>query len=391
MVEGARSFPIVNPSGNLKFRDVVSDACLHGFKEAISALRDEVQTKVAIDIDPGDLSAYKHNLSTEKTICVDVKTLVDYQINKWGSEAKFAYPPEIINKELQGLIGKVDLLIAGPPCEGHSSLNNRTRGEDPRNLLYLDVIALAIALRAKAMIIENVPDIVRDKRQIVETAKSLIEKEGYSTDSGILAMDELGLAQTRRRLFLAGSKMGLVPFSEIVNVFGGREASDIAWAIEDLIDRQDDAMDVPSTLSSENERRIAWLFENDAYDLPNHMRPLCHKEGHTYPAVYGRMRWDAPAGTISCGFLSPGRGRYTHPLRQRTITPREAARLQGFPDWYTFLSGNGKATTRTYLAKWIGDAVPPILGYTAAFTVIPGFLPNNNILLEGVYIDGSGT
>ena len=118
-LRGARSFPDRSPSRELKIVDVFSGCggLALGVKEAISASGMKVQTKVAIDIDPGALSAYKHNLSPEKTICVDVKTLVDYQINKWGSEAKFAYPPEIINKELQGLIGKVDLLIAGPPCK----------------------------------------------------------------------------------------------------------------------------------------------------------------------------------------------------------------------------------------------------------------------------------
>jgi DNA (cytosine-5)-methyltransferase 1 len=295
-------------------------------------------------------------------------------VSDWNGEAKFTYRPEITHQFLRNFVDKIDLLIAGPPCEGHSNLNNMTRREDPRNLLYIDTVALAVALNVKSLIIENVPDIIHDKRKILRTAISLLEKEGFSTNFDILAADKLGLAQRRKRSFLVGSKIESIPISKISVVFGKREPSNVAWAIEDLIDKKEDFMDEPSKLSRENELRIAWLFQTDAYDLPNHMRPLCHREGHSYPSVYGRMRWDAPAGTISCGFLSPGRGRYIHPTRQRTMTPREAARLQGFPDWFVFKSNNGQTPSRMNLAKWIGDAVPPILGYSIAFSVVPALI-----------------
>ena len=119
-------------------------------------------------------------------------------------------------------------------------------------------------------------------------------------------------------------------------------------------------MDSVGTLSQENETRINWLFENEEYDLPPEQRPACHRNGHTYPSVYGRMRWDEPAQTITTGFLCPGRGRYVHPSNRRTVTPREAARIQGFPDSYEFCPPSLTAS-RTLLGKVIGDAVPPPL------------------------------
>ena len=74
-------------------------------------------------------------------------------------------------------------------------------------------------------------------------------------------------------------------------------------------------------LSDANRRRIDWLFDNDAHDLPLSERPDCHRDGTTYNAVYGRLYPDRPAPTITTGFLTPGRGRYIHPTRRRVLTP----------------------------------------------------------------------
>ena len=113
------------------------------------------------------------------------------------------------------------------------------------------------------------------------------------------------------------------------------------------------------------------LVENDEYDLPNHLRPDCHKNGHTYPAVYGRMRWDQPSHTITAGFTSNGQGRFTHPdaFPGRTITPHEAARIQTFPDWFDFATSK-----RGTLKKAIGNAVPPLLAMYVAEVALNGCL-----------------
>jgi DNA (cytosine-5)-methyltransferase 1 len=144
----------------------------------------------------------------------------------------------------------------------------------------------------------------------------------------------------------------------------------VAWAIEDLVNRPlTDPLDEVAELSPENAERVAWLFANDEYDMPLRLRPDCHKEGTSYGAVYGRMRWDKPAPTLTTGFLTPGRGRFIHPKRPRTLTPREAARIQGFPDWFEFVP-NGEAPAKRDLGKWIGNAVPTILGYAAGLSAL---------------------
>ena len=82
------------------------------------------------------------------------------------------------------------------------------------------------------------------------------------------------------------------------------------------------------------------------------------------------MRWDKPAPTITGGFQTPGRGRFIHPKRRRVLTPHEAARVQGFPDLFDFVSPLGDRLSRSYLSKWIGDAVPSILGTAAVVSAL---------------------
>jgi len=322
----------------------------------------------AADVDKAALSVYRSNWPSASAFNGSVRHLVDSHVTGAGSTAKFSYLPELVETALAALIGKVEILVAGPPCQGHSSLNNVTRGEDPRNELYLQVPAIAIALGANKVIIENVPGVVRSKSNVVDTTASLLENSGYSVKTGVLRADAFGWPQTRKRFFLVADR-DQEPLDLISVQRDAQEtnaAQGLMWAISNLPegDLADLLMDTPASLSEENLRRAKLMFERGLYDLPLNERPDCHKDGTTYTASYGRMRADKPAPTITTGFLSPGRGRFLHPHLPRTLTPREAARVQGFPDWYDF---NPTGTSnRANLAKWIGDAVPPILGYVAA-------------------------
>ena len=84
------------------------------------------------------------------------------------------------------------------------------------------------------------------------------------------------------------------------------------------------------------------------------------------------MHRDQPAPTITGGFLTPGRGRFIHPTQRRVLTPREAARVQGFPDWFNFSTKSAEPPSRTELGRWIGNAVPSVLGFVATLSALGG-------------------
>ena len=142
-------------------------------------------------------------------------------------------------------------------------------------------------------------------------------------------------------------------------------------AIGDLVNKTSShLMDIPSALSHENKERINFLFENELYDLPDSERPPCHKnKEHSYFNVYSRMYPDQPSHTITTGFQSPGRGRFVHPTLRRGLTPREGARLQGFPDYFKWATPLCRISKQS-ITRLIGDAVPPNLGEVATLIAL---------------------
>ena len=265
-------------------------------------------------------------------------------------------------------VGKIDILVAGPPCQGHSNLNNHTRRDDPRNLLYLRAVRCAEILKPDTLIIENVPGVLYDTHGVLQTADEYLPTIGYSVSYGVVKMWKIGVAQTRQRMLLVASRvMNNVDLRKIVEQ-ASLPARTMQWVIGDLVDKYDEQSVFNSSAlhSPTNQARIHYLFEHDLYELPNEQRPDCHRlKPHTYPAVYGRMHWDRPAPTITGGFACCGRGRFVHPLYERTLTPHEAARVQYFPDFFDF-----GGMTRMGLVRAIGNAVPARAGYVVALPLL---------------------
>jgi DNA (cytosine-5)-methyltransferase 1 len=349
-----------------------------GATQAAIATGRLLESVAAIDVDEEGLKVHSANFGTKHLLHANASSLVDWHVSGEGKKARFAYEPEIVDPALAGEVGKIDLFLAGPPCQGHSNLNNRTRREDPRNVLYITAVALGVGLRARAIVMENVPDVVNDKSDVVETARALLDSAGYKwIDSGVLAADHLGGAQTRKRYFLVATlddAPGAADIKQIALCLK-QPPQPLSWAISDLLEIQNEGpqariMDTVPAMSAENAIRIKHLFDNNLHILPDAVRPDSHKNGHTYPSVYGRLWWDKPAGTVTTGFLTPGRGRHIHPLKPRVITPREAARIQSFPDTFNFVVNPEVPPSRAALQKWIGDAVPPLLGYAATLPLM---------------------
>ena len=334
-----------------------------------------------VDSDADAVATFTANHEVRVPIRRSVTSLIDYRVRGQGKRARFAYEPEVMTKDV-ATAGRIELLTAGPPCQGHSNLNNHSRRSDLRNHLMLAVPAFTVALRIPMVVIENVPTVMNDTTSAIVTARALLESEGYRVEEGILAAHDMGWPQTRRRYFMVASRVSdPLPLNVVAETLRDTASKGrgrpVSWLLR-CVNRSRKrvggahALDAPTVHSDQNQVRIDWLFDHNAYDLPDSRRPECHREGTTYGAVYGRMRPDRPAPTITTGFTSPGRGRFVHPTERRTVTPREAAAIQGFPLTYRFVTKAGGIPSRTKLAKWIGDAVPMPLGYAAALSALRG-------------------
>ena len=342
----------------------------YGVREAIRACGLNAENVLAVDIDSVAGEVYRRNFDPTYFSTQNSWTSVTKSYSTRGSVAKFSIRPKLITEELCGIEDGVDILLGSPPCGGHSNSNNLTRRNDPRNKYYIVMPAMAVALGAKAVVVENVPGVRHDSLNVLDTAKGLFESSGYHIDEALVDSISLGLPQTRKRHILIASKVRRPSLGTVIDVLK-RPQRNLRWGIGDLVDVDSrEPLDKEAELSQVNKDRIKYLFDNDEYDLPDHQRPDSHKNGHTYPSIYGRLRWDRPAGTITTGFNTPGRGRYVHPERQRTITPHEAARIQGFPDTFEFRLINGETPSRSNLANMIGDAVPPQMGYVAGVAAL---------------------
>jgi DNA (cytosine-5)-methyltransferase 1 len=370
---GETAEPVEPIGGSLRTVDLYCGpgGLANGVRQLCNELGTRVVSEFIADQDEEATIVHAANHHGHLRSSTSIRKLIDYNIAHGASGARFIYQPELLDEELARAVAGVDLVLAGPPCQGHSNLNNSTRRSDPRNSLYLTVPAFAVAVKAKMCIVENVPAVLNDHDNVVETARDLFESEGYHVTMCVLSAAELGWPQTRKRHFLVARRdVPPVPLHKVASILKDQPRS-LWWAIGDLEDDPgDDLLGQVTELSAENKARVDWLFDNDKHELDLNERPKSHRGGTTYTAVYGRLKKDDPAPTITTGFMSPGRGRFTHPTRRRALTAREAARLQGFPDSYVFVPEPARPPSRKLLSKWIGDAVPMPLGYAAALSVL---------------------
>lgn len=229
----------------------------------------------------------------------------------------------------------------------------------------------AEVLRPSFVLIENVPSVRHDISDVVGTTRAQLEKRRYAVAEAAISVYSLGVAQRRKRHVMLGSRIAAVDPEAVLAELAGREPDttrNVEWAIRDLLKiRARSSFDTPPRASEENLRRMKYLIKNRKYDLPNEERPACHRNEHSYTSMYGRLRWTLPAQTITSGFGSIGQGRYMHPSRARALTPHEAARLQGFPDYFDFSA----VQKRAELATMIGNAVPPALAREIVLFLLP--------------------
>jgi len=266
--------------------------------------------------------------------------------------------------------GTVTLLAGCAPCQPFSTYSQRAiQNSRPRNRrgrkddwkLVERFGELIKEVQPDLVTMENVAPLIRAPVY----QRFLDSLEGYWVDAQVVDCQSIGLPQTRKRLVLVASKLGPIKIPQFD--CGLRS---VRSAIGDLPPLQagghdpDDRLHRASALSEINLKRIRASVPGGTWrDWPENLKAMCHTRdtGVTYPSVYGRMKWDEPAPTITTQCFGYGNGRFGHPEQDRAISLREAAMLQGFPRSYSFLREDESVSFAT-LGRLIGNAVPVTLG-----------------------------
>jgi len=304
----------------------------------------------AADIEPSAVATYQKNFE-RGAIEADASKLTAQQLL------------DIVGVEP----GELDLMSGGPPCQGFSK---QRRGahllEDERNFLIRDYVKLVADVRPKAFILENVAVFGQKRGRVYLEELSAALHDEYYFHPHFYNSANFGIAQTRERFVLVGIRR------DLKGRFDAPKPTVQVWrtvkeAIENLPPPPADCSEHPdypnhmtTRISEMNRLRFSFVPQGGGWkDIPWEHRLNCHKvtdpKAGGWPDVYGRLCWDKQCPTITGGFDSFTRGRYGHPEQNRALTPREAARLQGFPDCFVFV-GN-----RHQVRHQIGNAVPPPL------------------------------
>ena len=183
---------------------------------------------LAVDFEQAPVNVFKSNFPKAH---VQVATVESYFDGTLGAESTTT------ERSVIQRVGKVDLLIGGPPCQGHSNLNNHTRRDDPKNRLYLRMARAAEVLRPRVMVIENVPAVVHDSQHVVARTRRHLEEAGYQVAATRVELVQLGIPQTRRRHILLAVRADALAADvsvEDILEFAPQPTHDLRWAIGDL-------------------------------------------------------------------------------------------------------------------------------------------------------------
>lgn len=298
-------------------------------------------------------------------------------------------------------VKSIDMIVGGPPCQGFSSLrpNRQSNINDPRNELYRYFIEYVRYFQPSVFLMENVVGLVSESNgQLLGEIMNGFRKLGYAVDWRLINAANFGVPQKRERVILAGVKRSSKRTPEIrfpqpthffdgrvigtrlkshciVNTTQGEPALTVTCAISDLPplqagERKNFYRAAPQTAYQRARRhgasKIVTLHQaaNHNEKMLRVMRLAGASKGELpsgivlsgFSSCYSRMAADEPATTITVKFTSPASSKCIHPHQDRAITPREAARLQGFDDVFQFCG------SKTDIACQLGNAVPPLLG-----------------------------
>ena len=261
--------------------------------------------------------------------------------------------------------GKLDLFAGGPPCQGFSKQKRGAHLGDERNELVLEFARLVHETAPRFFLMENVDQLGKKRgRDFVERVQE--ELGGYDLYPHFYNSADYGLAQTRVRFVVVGKSKKVKSAYRVPGPTVARWTT-VGEALQGLPEPPEDYRthpDFPNHYQAKvtpiNIERFSHVPQGGGWwDIPEKLRLRCHqnvdRRSGGWPDVYGRLKINGQAPTITGGFDSFTRGRYGHPFQNRPLTPREAARLQGFPDDFRFCGTRGDVRSQ------IGNAVPPPL------------------------------
>ncbi|BDR59678.1 DNA cytosine methyltransferase [Xylocopilactobacillus apicola] len=271
----------------------------------------------------------------------------------------------------------IKVLVGCAPCQPFSSYSYRYKGSDQTKnkmdlLHYFGKIVEEIHPDIVSM--ENVPQLA--KEGVFAEFLEVLKNAGYQVDWQIVYAPKYGVPQKRKRLILLASKFGSI--SLIPPIYQEQNYPTVRMAIGDLPPIQSgarskiDPMHRSVQLTEINLKRIRQSKPGGTWkDWDQTLLPKAYtkKSGQSYTSIYGRMKWDEPAPTITTKFYGYGNGRFGHPDQDRAISYREGALLQTFPRNYQFFDEEHQLSTKE-LGIMIGNAVPVKLGEATGKNII---------------------
>lgn len=255
--------------------------------------------------------------------------------------------------------GGADVLVAGPPCQGFSTLGKRDP-DDPRNRLCLEVVRWTRVLRPRIAIVENVAAFLG--APIWDRMAAGLARLGYEVSAVVVDAVDFGVPQFRTRSFTFATRSSIPDVTSYVR----RERRTVREAWRGLTSEPNGRnwhyAPRPSALALARMKVIG--PGGDKRDVmrraPRLAAPSWWRLGCNVTDVWGRMPWDRPSNTLRTALQNPSKGRYIHPTQHRVISLREAADLQTVPRSWAFEG------LPTYIARQIGNGVPVRLGRAVA-------------------------
>lgn len=311
---------------------------------------------------------------------LDVVAGIDNDIScrfghEFNNRTKFIHKDilQVSANDIDELFGEenstIRVLVGCAPCQPFSKLNIKRITKE--QLEPLEKFAQLInEVKPDIVSMENVSGLANmEKYPIFKTFINTLIKNKYHYKYEIVDVSDYGVPQSRKRLVLLASRFGEIKLIRKTHKDKKVTVRDAIQALEPIKDGEisaSDSLHHSRKLSPMNLKRIKATPHNggNSSSWSKELVLACHKKksGRTYSrTVYGRMRWDEPAPTMTTQCVGLGNGRFGHPEQDRAISLREAAIFQTFPKNYQFVDPNKPFVTKN-IAKFIGNAVPVKLG-----------------------------